>query len=56
MDDKTQELILAIGALAETSGLLHKELIKNGFSRKEALEIVKSYVAETTHPRNTKED
>lgn len=52
--DKKQELsdvLNAIGALAEMAGLLCRELLKNGFTRNEAVDIVTRYVIDQTHPR-----
>ena len=44
MDDKTQAFLDSIGAIAEMSGVMFKEFLKNGFDRKEALDLTKSYV------------
>ena len=44
MDDKTQAFLDSIGAIAEMSGIMVKEFLKNGFDRKEALDLTKSYV------------
>lgn len=40
MSDKMTELLNSIGALAEMSGIMREQLIKNGFTRQEALIIV----------------
>lgn len=43
MDNKTnliKELINGIGAICEISGLMRDNLIRNGFTRKEACDIV----------------
>ena len=43
MDEKTnpiKELINGIGAICEIAGLMRDNLIRNGFTRKEACDIV----------------
>lgn len=44
MNDKTQAFLDSICAIAEMSGVMFKEFLKNGFNREEALELTKSYV------------
>ena len=41
--DKAEELLTAIGALAEMLGLYRDILIQNGCTRKEAIELCKAY-------------
>ena len=40
MDEKLKEFITAIGSMAEMSGIMRDELIRCGFTRKEACEII----------------
>ncbi len=40
-------LILGIGSLAEISAITMKSFIKNGFTREEALEVVKTMISTT---------
>lgn len=56
MNDEARQAILAMGALAELCGELKRQLIKNGFTQKEALELVCQYVTATVTPRPNKED
>lgn len=56
MNENTRQAILAMGALAELSGELKRQLIKNGFTQKEALELVGRYITATIRPTNNKED
>ena len=54
MDNKQQvsDILTAFGALGEMAGILCNELLKNGFTRKEAVDIVAMYVVDQTHPRS----
>lgn len=45
MDDKMEGLLDSVGAIAEMSGIMFKEFLNNGFDRKEALDLTKSYVS-----------
>ncbi len=40
-------LMLGIGSLAEISAITMKSFIKNGFTREEALEVVKTMISTT---------
>lgn len=46
-NDMLNDLITGIGAIGEIAGLLRDNLIKNGFTRKEACEIVQGFIRET---------
>ena len=49
MDNKTnliKELINGIGAICEIAGLMRDNLIRNGFTRKEACDIVGRYMSD----------
>lgn len=56
MIDETKLAILAMGAIAEMCGELKRQLIKNGFTQREALELVGRYITATVTPRTNKED
>ena len=51
MNKQADELITAIGALAEVAAELYRQLIKNGFKQKDALELVKEYIATSLKPK-----
>jgi hypothetical protein len=40
LSDELNNLLQSIGAMAELSGILREEFIKNGFSREEAVYLV----------------
>lgn len=40
-------LIASIGAMCEMAGVMRENLIKNGFSREEALNLVNNFLIET---------
>lgn len=44
MTSQVQNLIAAIGSLAEMCGIFYQQLLKNGFSKKQALELTKEYL------------
>lgn len=56
MNEETRQAILAIGALAEICGELKRRLIKNGFTEKQALDLVGKYLTATLTSTKTKED
>lgn len=56
MNDKASELIISIGALAEMSGEFMKQLLKQCFSREEALALVRTFIHATLTKPNNKED
>lgn len=43
-NNSLKDLIMATGALCEMAGLLRDNLIRNGFTREEAVNIAGSYV------------
>lgn len=43
-NDPVKNLIAGIGAICETAGFMRESLIKNGFSREEALTIVNNFM------------
>jgi hypothetical protein len=56
MTEEAKLAIIAMGAMAEMCGELKHQLIKNGFTQKEALELVGRYLTATVTPRTNKED
>ena len=56
MNEEARQAIIAMGALAELCGELKRQLIKNGFTQREALELVGRYITATITPRTDKED
>ena len=56
MNKEANEILNALGALAETCGYLKHQLLKNRFSEKETLYLVGKYLMATVAPNNTKED
>ena len=40
------QLLTGIGAICEMASLMRDNLIKNGFTRQEALDIVKDFIAD----------
>lgn len=51
----TKDLVTAFGALAEICGVFHKHLLKQGFRRREALELTKTYLSITITPEKKEE-
>lgn len=56
MNEETKSVVTAIGALAEMCGLLKKQLIKNGFTEKQAMFLIGKYLSATVTPNKNKED
>lgn len=44
MNNKTEELVTAIGGLAETLGFFRKELERSGFDRSESIMLCNTYL------------
>lgn len=53
MDERN--IINAIGALAEMSSFFMKQLLKQGFTRKEALSLTQAFIMATCTPKNKEE-
>ena len=52
MDNEAlKNLVNGIGAMCEMAGLLRDNLIKNGFTREEAVTIVRSFITESFSDR-----
>lgn len=56
MNEETKQLLLAIGALAEVCAELKRRLIENGFTEKQALDLVGKYLTATLTSTKHKED
>lgn len=56
MNEQAKQLVLAMGALAELCAELYRQLIKNGFNEKQALDLVGKYLIATITPKQNKED
>lgn len=56
MNEQAKQAILAIGALAEMCAELYRQLIKNGFTEKQALDLVGKWLVVTITPNQNKED
>lgn len=54
MSQEGQDFVTALGALAEMCGFFSKQLQKNGFTRREALDLVKHLI--TTQIKGEKQD
>lgn len=44
MIDNAKNFVSALGSLAESTAVLYKTLLQNGFDRQEALELSKTYI------------
>jgi hypothetical protein len=53
MNDDVKQFVLAVGALAETLRVFRTELLKNGFSRAETMELTKTYLQQTLASANS---
>ena len=56
MNEDAKQLILAIGALAEICAELKRRLVENGFTEKQALDLVGKYLTATLTSTTHKED
>ena len=56
MNDKAKQAILALGAFAEMCAELKRQLMKNGFTEKQALDLVGKWLVATVTPNQNKED
>lgn len=56
MNDNVKDAVLAIGAACEIAGEMMRQLIKNGFARKEATQIVGAFLCNILTPNKSKED
>ena len=50
-NEQLSNLLTGIGAITEVAGMLCRELLKNGFTREEAVSIAGNYVIEQFRPR-----
>ena len=56
MSNPVSDALAAIGAMCEISGVMREELIKNGFTRREAVALVGDYITATFSPKGNKEE
>jgi hypothetical protein len=56
MNEQVKRAILALGALAEMCAELKRQLIKNGFTEKQAVDLVGKWLVATTTLTNNEED
>lgn len=56
MNENAKLAILALGALAEMCAELKCQLIRNGFTEKQALDLVGKWLVATSTPNQNKED
>lgn len=56
MNEQAKQAILALGALAEMCAELKRQLIRNGFTEKQALDLVGKWLVATATPNQHKED
>ena len=56
MNEQAKLALTALGAMAEMCGELKRQLIKNGFTEKQALDLVGKWLVTTATPNKTKED
>lgn len=47
MTPQVQKVVTAIGSLAEMCGIFYQQLIKNGFSKKQAFDLTRVYLLNT---------
>lgn len=55
MNDDLKSFLNALGAMAETVGILRDHLIRTGFTREEAITICSSVVVSMFQPKKPKE-
>jgi len=56
MNEQAKQAILALGALAEMCAELNRQLIRNGFTEKQALDLTGKWLVATATPRQNKEE
>lgn len=56
MNENARQALLALGALAEMCAELKRQFIKNGFTEKQALDLVGKWLVATSTPNQNKED
>lgn len=43
-EEKIRELMMGIGSIAEVCGVMFKELLRNGFTREEAVQLTEVFL------------
>ena len=56
MKEELKLLLNGMGALGEMCGLMRDELMKNGFTRREAVSLVGNFIQVTFQPNTNKEE
>lgn len=56
MNENARQALLALGALAEMCAELKRQFVKNGFTEKQALDLVGKWLVATSTPNQNKED
>ena len=56
MHDNVKDIVTAIGAVCEMAGIMRRHLLRNGFNRKEATQIVGAFICNILTPNKSKED
>lgn len=51
-----KEFIMAVGALAEMMRLFRDELLKNGFTRREAIQLTQAFMVEQISQKSKEEN
>jgi hypothetical protein len=56
MNDKVNDLITGLGAIAEVCGELYRQFIRNGFTEVQSMQLVERYLTVIVTPRQNKEE
>ena len=56
MNEQLKLLLDSIGGLAEMSGLMRDEMMRNGFTRREAVSLVQTFIKTIFQPKENKEE
>lgn len=49
---EAEKMITTIGAIAEICGIFYRNLLKQGFTQKQALQLTQTYMAISFTPKN----
>lgn len=56
MNEQAKQAVVAMGALAELCAEFYRQLIRNGFTERQAIDLVGRYLVATITPTKNKED
>lgn len=56
MNNEVKEMLAAVGSLAEMAGFYRDQLLKQGFTREEAIKIVREWLINMMKLTQTEED